>query len=496
MSAKLSKLNYINVGKKGTFQYDSQATLLHTSSPKEIDELFDELKRKQVKKIAMYFHGGLVPSDEGIITAERIIKYVNRDTDAYPICFVWDTGIKRTVLDNLDTIWNSAFFRRLLVRIIKIAGGELGIESITEVGSRGVSSLSDTEIYAELEKPVPFERYRTDTDAKSATIIEIPSETPEPVIDRRLRKSLKGKMEEEIEADKTLRELANEEKPDQEAELFDNKQQTEDEDSKGIVSSVKLLAAALKITVNIIKRHITQRNHGFYPTVVEEILREFYVADLGRWAWEGMKNKAAAMWNDDDFSGDSSKWHVGTYFIKKLDEYLETNELTVDLVGHSAGSIAICELIDFLKESNYAVTFRNIIFMAPACRCDLFSKTLLAYPKLYSSFRCFTMSDEKEKLDHLVRLYPRSLLYLISGILEPEQDAYILGLQRHVSGNYPYSGNFLDQVALYLKTENRIVYSITLDDVADGLRSGSVTHGGFDDDDETTLDSIMYLIKK
>ena len=61
---------------------------------------------------------------------------------------------------------------------------------------------------------------------------------------------------------------------------------------KGIFSAAALVKAAVAITVRVIRRHIQKRDHGFYPSIIEEILREFYIADFGSWLWGQMKQKA------------------------------------------------------------------------------------------------------------------------------------------------------------------------------------------------------------
>jgi pimeloyl-ACP methyl ester carboxylesterase len=205
------------------------------------------------------------------------------------------------------------------------------------------------------------------------------------------------------------------------------------------------------------------------------------------------------MWKTSEFQGDYIHWPVGSYFIKKLDEYQKQTgiKLTIDLVGHSAGSIVICELLKMITAKKYDIRFRNIIFMAPACRTDLFEDSIMKNADKFTSFRCFTMSDEKEKEDRMLDfVYPRSLLYLISGILESRSDDLILGLQRHTTGTYPYNDEQSLRIANFLKEEGHAVYAVTDKDAAEGFRSGALKHGAFDDEKESTLDSIIYIIKQ
>lgn len=496
----LSRTYYISIGKKGTF--NPVANPIFNSTPQEIDDLFLELEHKKVSKIALYFHGGLVSAESGMETAERIVAHATRSTNAHPICFIWETGLTKTITDNLDTIAKSEFFKKLLVKILKVTGRRLGIEIPDTVGTaKGVDNLTDGEINAELKKSAPFEDYQISVQAKSASVVLAESLSDAAAIEARLRPEIEAELEEEIESDFQLKQLAADEKSEAEDKLINPqyKATAAGEGDKGVISAVQLIKAAVEITIRVIKRHIQKRDHDFYPTVVEEVLREIYVADLGSWVWGNMKQKAADMWKQSDFQGDYRNWPVGAYFIKKLTEYQQIagTQLTIDLIGHSAGSIVICELMRTLTHNVSPLRFRHILLMAPACRCDLFDETILADTNRFTAFRCFTMKDELEKKDHLVKfLYPRSLLYLISGILEQESDACILGLQRHITGAQPYTGDMFKRVIHFLTPAGNIVYAVTDAQALDGLRSGAITHGGFDDEKESTVDSIMYLINQ
>lgn len=494
---ELDRLYYVNVGEKGTFKPGTDPVF--NSTPAQIDDIFTDLERRGKKKIVLYFHGGLVSAPDGLDTARRISRYVTGKTDAHPVSFVWQTGVKETIEQNLFTIHKSDFFKRLLVRIVKVAAGRLGIADATDmVIGKGVGTMSDVEIRAELEKDAPFEGFAQVEGAKSASITGL--EDWNAAVEASERQEIEAILEEDIEADQKLCDAALQTKPEDEARLMDKEVSPEfAATSKGIISSAKLIADAVEITLRVIRRYIEKRDHDFYPTVVEEVCRQYYMADIGNWLWGSMKDKAGQMWETSDLQGDYQQWAVGYYFIQKLEQYNKRVEggLTIDLVGHSAGSIVISELLQHLAAQNSKLHFRNVIFMAPAVRCDRFVQHLLTNKRFFDAFRCFTMNDEQEKQDRMVKgLYPYSLLYFISGVLEKESDAHILGLQRHTVGNVPYNGpDFVDIIA-FLKAKDSVIYSVTELPGEDGLRSGSVSHGGFDDEDEPTLESIMYLIKQ
>jgi len=494
---ELDRLYYVNVGEKGTFKPGKNP--IFNSTPEQIDDIFMELKRKGQRKIVLYFHGGLVPAQDGLKTAERIKKYVLRDTDAYPISFVWQTGLKETIEHNLLTIHKSDFFRRLLIRILKVAGERIGMEYSGDlVTAKGGGGLSDAQIQAELDKDSPFEGYYRAEGAKSGSLDGSLAWNAE--LEKTETAEVKAMLEQDIEADIRLRDAAAREKPPEEAALMNQEDLEESPDnSKGIIPSAKLIKGAVEITLRVIKRYLQKRDHDFYPTVFEEVCRQYYLSDIGNWVWGGMKEKAALMWKPSDLQADYRNWTVGYYFIQKLEEYNKHMDgtLSINLIGHSAGSIVICELLEQLAEQGSTLHFKNVIFMAPAVRCDRFVHSALKNRSFFDAFRCFTMNDGQEKKDRMLKMvYPYSLLYFISGILEEESDAYILGLQRHISGVAPYHGADFDEIINFLKPDGSIIYAVTELPGADGLRSGALTHGGFDDEGETTLDSMMYLIKQ
>ena len=66
----------------------------------------------------------------------------------------------------------------------------------------------------------------------------------------------------------------------------------ENQGARGALSLGSLIQAGVRIAFGVAKRYKTKREHGFYPTVVEEILRATFLADLGAWGWQGMKNSA------------------------------------------------------------------------------------------------------------------------------------------------------------------------------------------------------------
>jgi len=150
------------------------------------------------------------------------------------------------------------------------------------------------------------------------------------------------------------------------------------------------------------------------------------------------------------------------------------------LIGHSAGAIVHCHVVDRLARQGWM--FESVNFMAPAATVDLFKRTLLPRikDKTVKQFRSFHLSDAAERQDATCRPvlgYGRSLLYLVSESFEGGVRTPILGMQ-----------TYFDDAVATLKLPNIKAW------IAPGAATASTTHGGFDDD-RLTMESIITLIK-
>jgi len=92
------------------------------------------------------------------------------------------------------------------------------------------------------------------------------------------------------------------------------------------------------------------------------------------------------------------------------------------------------------------------VFLAPAATSDLFFNEIVSRPERFERFRMFTMQDDYESKDILVPyVYPRSLLYLVSGIMEEKPDSPICGMQKFLSGTDPYDDSNLIAIRDFLQ---------------------------------------------
>lgn len=472
----------INLGPQGTFQRSGNYQTL----PEHIDAMFSTFEEKEQKKIAIYFHGGLVNETEGLKVARKIAPELLKSGCA-PICFVWETGLVETISTNITKLGETSFFQDLLKYLLKKLIGKIGIEQA--LGRGAGAMVTDAFIESELEKMEPFKALNDSLNNAQAR--------GDSDLDALEYKDTIGMLENEL-----LREI----QADYDRNNFFNVDNlplsinNEDgiEGSRSIFGAGTIIIHMAKIAYKVIKRFIKRTDHGIYPTIIEEILRKFYLAEVGAWVWKGMKDKSSEMWNDNA-GRVGHQQYVGRYFLDRLYQYIEKfPETEINLVGHSAGSIAICNL--FLKTINKEVNFNHIIFLAPACRTKLFMNAIKSSTARYKDLRIFTMTDENECNDVLVPyFYTRSLLYLISGVLEEggkADDANILGLQRHINFESPYNTDEHKDLHdyLYENSTNRLCFSKTLEGSIEGLRTHSLKHGDFDDD-ELTVASLVYILK-
>jgi len=200
------------------------------------------------------------------------------------------------------------------------------------------------------------------------------------------------------------------------------------------------------------------------------------------------------MWIDDGHALSVDK-HGGGYILRSLQALqAERPDMIIDVVGHSAGSIAICEMLAAIEANKHKIRFRNILFLAPAVRLDLFAHWIPRGPRVFKRFRMFTMTDAVEKSDQVGGpLYPRSLLYIVSGCFEDRPDEAILGMERFLRQAGTSAGRDYDDVRRWLQDELRLVYSPSEAGALQGEQTKALKHGAFDDD-QATLASLLYLV--
>ena len=489
----LDKLTYINVGAHGKL-----TGKLHTSAA-DIDAILAHARQAEVSKLVLHFHGGLVNEEAGALTARRVVP-LYRSARAHPVVFIWETGLLETIVHNLSDIHNTKLFKKIVAYAVQQLAKRLNIPEFTRgPGQRESVDQVEARIFApggmQSYDTQPFnDQARGGAEGLKAQDMDLVQEQAQAEIEEQLQM--------ELSEGQDLNLVLVREVPD--TPLLDKKKvaDTDADAKKGVISIAKLAYHISMIVYRTAKRSLDKRDHGFTGTVVEETLREFYMADFGAWLWSGMKEAAEQMWSSNTgLAGD--QLHGGRYFLEALSKLQqEKPSLVIDLVGHSAGSIAICRMLRTADAAGLPLKICNLILMAPACTSDLFHKEIVLHPQRYSNFRMFTMSDSFEKSDHLLSvIYNRSLLYLISGILEPDEvDMPIAGMLRFDASCAPLASPMLTAVSQFLRPEagpERIVLARTMlnDPTAGpGFVSNAARHQDFNTDADTCA-SLVAMIK-
>ncbi len=477
----LSPLHYLNASAPhGCFD----PTGKHPSDPAQVDALIQHLQQQQTKKLTIHFHGGLVPEDKGIEIAQNMVGYY-KDI-SHPLSVVWDSGFLNIIKDRFDLLEKTEMFKELRDIVLKKVYKRLGIED----GARGPVPLEDSKIQSEIQSEQPFAQYDESASAKAQGWDAAKVKANELDIE--------AELEAEINTDHALVIAVQTEGPQDEFYRKDHlvPENLSEEGTKGFLP-LAIIKPLTSVIIRVIKRFWKNTDHDFFPTVVEEILREFYVAELGAELWEGMKEKTDSMWADNTGLSGTNQ-HAGRYLLGALSKHKSQNPaFVVDVVGHSAGSIAICNMLRCIS-AHYPnlLPLRNVIFLAPACRSDLFVQEVVAEPNRFLHFRMFTMEDQYERKDNCAYVYTHSLLYLISGILEKTPDVHILGLMKHLSDKEPYNKEpALNKIREFLNKENRLALSLSPDGAAPGFESRSSAHGGFDED-PATIRSLVSIVSQ
>lgn len=201
---------------------------------------------------------------------------------------------------------------------------------------------------------------------------------------------------------------------------------------------------------------------------------ERLLAPAGSMIWGEMKQNADAITGSEQGGG------LVLYRSGMKSDWFAKKPVRLHLIGHSAGSILHCYVVDRLAGRGW--TFESVNFLAAAVTVDLFEKRLLPHiaDRTVKQFRSFHLNDSAEQQDPTCRPllgYGRSLLYLVSESFEGGVQTPLLGMEKYFDAAVRARG--LLNVKAWL---------------APSPATASTTHGGFDDD-PATMRSIIALIR-
>jgi hypothetical protein len=378
--------------------------------------------------LALFFHGGLLSRADGVNLAKRLQSRFPEPAatqaagrNVYPYSFVWESGLLDELLRNLPEIVSDIVFQRILSIVAATARTILNAQQPPAVPTMSTILPTTAAVAGNFAPGVA---------PTAAQIDEVQRAVEnDPLI--RTAKARVAATRSSLLSPEILAAIAAEE------------QQT-----------VRLGILALKAGVvlsQMIHRFSFGRDHGFHETLIEEILRAYYLVNAGFATWTEAKAGAAAAFSPDPAS------YVGTNMVRELVKMFDAKKRPrVALVAHGAGALYVCPFLAAMDSEllgkSYGPDIRfDVIVLAPAVRVDVWSAMSERYGHMIGDFRMFSMLDAQERNDALLRragepaaspaneilgqIYRRSLLYFTSGVLEDEDgDTPLLGMVRFFSG--------------------------------------------------------------
>ena len=279
--------------------------------------------------------------------------------------------------------------------------------------------------------------------------------------------------------------------------------------ARGFFSTAKLIKHAVQVFARVIARFWKGRDHGIYATVVEEVLREFYFTNVGAAVWGTMLRQTEQTFR----AAPDGSPRGGRYFCNRLGlllHRLDQNQKPrpeLSIVGHSAGAIYACHLLKYAHAqrgqdlpANFA--FKHLLLLAPACDFRLFDTACALTPLPFESFRLFALRDQLESSYWEVPvLYPRSLLYLVSGAFEREADGEtgafdlpLVGMERYYTGTKAYPMPEVERARQFLGAPGPVRQVWSVNAGLPGLNIDSEKHGEFFLTNQGAVTQVMQSV--
>ncbi len=480
-------------------------------------ENFNQLTQRLANGTApllIHLHGGLVDEDTGVEVAERLsgegpCSY-NAPDEYEQLYIIWRSDLLGTLRTNWRELHKrDRLYRALLSKLLEFVTRKLGFGFADIPG--GAESFGDPRFnveqrlafavetpFAELDEALddyrPQAEALSDADFEAELSQELSLDPGLIAASQDIEAAMSGGAErfdafgDDIAGAACLNRLD----PEVTRDLRNEMLARSSAEAFGFSVLQGLVVHGAKIGARVWSRIRSSRDHGVHATVIEEILRELYGDHIGSAIWTLMKTDTV-----DHFSG-----RLGS---ELLDILAQSPERKIVLVGHSAGAIFACNLLlAWAKRATGRAM--DVVFLAPAVRSRLFADTILHAGGSINRFRMLCLGDQRERDDALLGarlrfLYPSSLLYIVSGLFEdddqvPHVDAPLLGMERFRRWTGGSLGTEEDDAALaireYLSTlQDPEVYSPSAR--GPGLNSDATTHGGIDNDPDTLASVRTFL---
>ncbi len=218
---------------------------------------------------------------------------------------------------------------------------------------------------------------------------------------------------------------------------------------------------------------------------------------LVRPVWSEMKENAALA---------CERGRGGDLLANAIDKLAHTwgDAFELHLVGHSAGSIILGHLLGLLASRGLNGHVRSIHLYAPACTVRFATLHYAIHDDLMERLHIDVLSDKVERDDHVIGIYRKSLLYLVSNALEADLRTPILGMEQVNNPQYrgwdgtsstaETLGTWRDAAARAGLAKRTTV--VAKEKLAQSLRPPkliSASHGGFDNDVETIARTLERI---
>ncbi len=214
---------------------------------------------------------------------------------------------------------------------------------------------------------------------------------------------------------------------------------------------------------------------------------ETAVSGIGTTFWDEMKENAA----EATLNRNGGLHQLFTVLTKSGKDLMP--RLRIHLIGHSAGAVFHAHLLPALLKAKLAVD--GVYFMAPAARMDLFESHILPHYKS-GKVACYTqfhLSDKDEQSDWCgellnVKIYNKSLLYLVSNAFERKRGTPLLGMEKFVSPAVRKNPNPQD-VEVWDWIPSRSGAKVP-------NAASSSQHGGFGEDDDAIASIVTRIANR
>lgn len=218
---------------------------------------------------------------------------------------------------------------------------------------------------------------------------------------------------------------------------------------------------------------VSARAGGF--TDFSDTLLENSAQRFARPVWREMKADARRSFAKPDGSRGGDAW-AATRFLADAAQARTKHPMRLHLAGHSAGALFLGEMLARARDEKHPLlsNLATVSLFAPACTNAFFDENLAPAAAAISgeaadAFAIYNLTDADEQDDSVGGLYRKSLLYLVSNILEDAPATPLAGLEAR-RGQWP---------------EVEFILSDPRASPASSPASRSRTHGGFDEDPDT-----------